>query len=166
MKILLKIIFIILICLSVFSTNTHMWFADDTENLKTGEGTEKIERKNDYLYDLHNDETDFLVDKEGLWEKWIRNATIRIARDLKNLFLVVAWVYFLIIVLKLLLSSKTEEEISNFKKWIIWISIWIIVTQIAYYFVQILFDKEIWLDLAKSFVKTIIQPLISLLDLK
>jgi hypothetical protein len=41
---------------------------------------------------------------------------IRIAKDLKNVFFFIASLYFLIIILKLLFSEKTEEEVSNFKK--------------------------------------------------
>ena len=109
-----------------------------------------------------NTETDYVVEK--WWQEWIYNTIIRISRDLKNLFFLIAWVYFSIIVLILLFSEKTDESAANFKKWIIWISIWILVTQISYYFINILFDKEINNDLSANFIDVIIQPLIGLLE--
>ena len=117
---------------------------------------------NKYLKNLEGID-DFIV--WVWWSKWIQNTTIRIARDLKNLFFIIASLYLLIIVLKLLFSQKSEEEIWNFKKWIIWISVWIIITQISYSFIYILFDKNIDSTLAWNFINTIIEPLIWLLEI-
>jgi hypothetical protein len=40
----------------------------------------------------------------------------RVAKDLKNLFFVIASIYLLILVLKLLFTDKTEEASNNLKK--------------------------------------------------
>lgn len=87
-----------------------------------------------------------------------------VARDLKTVMYIVAWVYFLILTVRLLFTSNTEEWAENFKKWIIWISIWIVVMQIAYYFVNTLYANEVWWALASNFIENIIEPIIKLLE--
>jgi hypothetical protein len=167
MKTLLKIVFILLISFSYFTDITYAAWdinSPDQINLTTWspDWVNSAINTNDHLKLLENNWTDFTV--EVGWQKWIYNTLIRIARDWKNLFFIIAWLYFLILVIRLLFSEKTEEEVWNFKKWIIWISIWIIITQIAYYFVNILFDKNINQELASNFIDIIIKPLINLLE--
>lgn len=119
-------------------------------------------RRNTPLNALQNRYTDFSVWSWG--ETWIYNTLIRIARDLKNLFFVLSGIFFLILVIRLLVWEKTEEEVTNFKKWIIWISIWIIITQIAFYIVNVIFDRNITVRLAENFIDLIMWPLISVLE--
>lgn len=168
MKLTAKIIFILIMAIIPFaSINTYAADVDiDTANLKTWAASSSnwVINGNNALNNLKNADTDFTVDTSVSGQTAIFNSIIRIARDLKNLFFLIAWVYFLVIVIRLLFSEKTEEEAANFKKWIMWISIWIIVTQISYYMVNVLFDKEINVALAKNFVDIVIQPLISLLQ--
>lgn len=111
---------------------------------------------------LYNGYTDFSVAR--WWQDWIYNSIIRIARDLKNFFFVISVIFFLVLVIRLLVSNKTEEEVTNFKKWIIWISIWIIITQLAYYIINVLFDKNVTVRLAEDFIEVIMQPLIRVLE--
>ena len=167
MKTLLKIVFILLITLSYFTDTSYAAWninSPDQINLKTGspDAINSSVEANDPLNKLKNSTTDFTVAE--WWKKWIYNSLIRIARDLKNLFFIIAWLYFLILVIKLLFSDKTEEEASNFKKWIIWTSVWILITQIAFYFVNVLFGKDITIELASNFIDIIIKPLIALLE--
>ena len=168
MKFLTKILFIVLLSLtSLIGVNTYAANVDtNTANLKiwAAASSNWIIEENWALKNLKNATTDYTVDVTKWGQVWIYNSMIRIARDLKNLFFLIAWVYFLIIVLRLLFSEKTEEEVSNFKKWIIWISVWIIITQIAYYMVNVLFDENINVALATNFIDIIIQPLIKLLE--
>lgn len=96
-------------------------------------------------------------------ESGIYNTMIRIARDIKNLFYAIATVLFLIISLRLIFSSNTEEEIGNFKKWIIWITIWLIVMQIAYSFAIVTFDQWVSASLWVSIIQNIAYPLINLI---
>lgn len=49
-------------------------------------------------------------------EQGIFNTLVQFARDLKNLFFLIATVFFLIIVIRLILSENTEEELGKFKK--------------------------------------------------
>ncbi len=160
MKFLLKIISLFLVSVSLFATPA---FSND--NLKTWSESSWVinSTTNTHLDSMQNSTTDFSV--ATWWQKGIYNSIIRIARDLKNLFFLFVGVYFFIIVLRLLFSWKTEEEVWNFKKWVIWISVWVIVTQIAFYFVNILFDKNINDTLAYSFIDKIINPIINLLSM-
>jgi len=98
------------------------------------------------------------------WERWIKNSLVLIAQDLKNLFFGIAILFLLILVIKLLVWNKTDEEVTNFKKWIIWISVWIIITQISYTVISVLFDENIEQGLANDFVEIIIEPFIRLLE--
>lgn len=111
---------------------------------------------------LQNSYTDFSVWRWG--ETWIYNTLIRVARDLKNFFFVLSWIFFLVLVIRLLLSEKTDTEVTNFKKWIVWISVWIIITQVAFYMINVLFDRSINVRLAENFIDIIMQPLISVLE--
>jgi len=168
MKLTAKIIFILIMVIIPFS-NINTYAVDeniDTANLKTWweSSSNWVVNNNKPLKNIKDSTTDFTVDTNISGQKAIFNSIIRISRDLKNLFFLIAWVYFLVIVIKLLFSEKTEESSTNFKKWIIWISVWIIVTQISYYMVNVLFDKNINVALAKNFVDIVIQPLITILQ--
>lgn len=168
MKILTKIFILFFIFLGVLGfteVNANQINNINQINLKTGLSVPEnnIVDKNTPLKALKNSQTDFTIAR--WWQKWILNWIIKIARDLKNLFFFIAWVYFLILVLKLLFSEKTEEEVWNFKKWIVWTSIWIIITQISYYFINILFDKDINAQLSVQFADMIIKPFINILEL-
>lgn len=98
------------------------------------------------------------------WQEWIVNTLIRIARDMKNFFYAVATIFFLIIALRLIFSSNTEEEVGKFKKWIIWITVWLIVMQLAFAFTDIIFDT--WADstVGSKLINGIVLPMISLLQ--
>lgn len=162
MKIVLKILCILILSFSFLNISFSAEIWENVWNLKTW--NEKTQNSavwnNKHLENIKNATTDFSVEK--WWQVWIRNMIIRIARDVKNLFFLIAWIYFLILVLKLLFSSKTEEEVSNFKKWIVWISIWIIALQIGYSFIAVLFDRDITVELSTDLINKIIQPFISL----
>ena len=152
---------IFIVMLVMFSSFTYITYADT--NLTTGGETSSEWISNQYLNDLYDESAnDFNV--EEWWIKWLRNTFIRVARDLKNLFFIIAWVYFLVLVLKLLFSAKTDEEVSNFKKWIVWISIWIVVTQISYFIVDVLFDQWIDSTLAINFIGDILDPFVAFLQ--
>jgi Type IV secretion system pilin len=98
-------------------------------------------------------------------EKWLYYALVRIARDMKNFFFLIATIYFMIIALKVLVSDKTSEEVENFKKWIIWITVGIIVMQIAYALVKTTYDQNVGGWLGINIIENIINPLIRLLEM-
>lgn len=113
--------------------------------------------------DNFNDSEEFI----GTTNKWARglfNTLIQIARDLKTLFYAIATVYFLVIVIILITSGNTEEAVGKFKKWIIWITVWLIVMQIAFAFVDVVYDKNVEARLAYRLFDAIVLPLISLIQ--
>jgi len=118
--------------------------------------------RNDKLQDF-NERDQFIGVTTG-WEKWLYNTLILFARDLKNLFYAIATVYFLIISLKLIFASNTEEELGKFKKGIIWITVGLIVMQIAFAFAKIMFDQWVSARLGASLIEHLIWPLISLIQ--
>lgn len=197
MKIFLKITFL-LVLLELFLFNNNIVFADSNYTFSDSGTTFQAKKicvgtnctsaynlelswswsiwwvdrsnSNDHLNEIHditrND--DFSASGVRNWDQWIYNIIVRIARDLKNFVFVISTIYFLIIVFKLLLSENTEEELWNFKKWIIWISIWIVVMQVAYGFVRTLAIYNgwvIWQPFGQEVYKNIINPLISVIEI-
>lgn len=76
-----------------------------------------------------------------IWDR-VDNFILTIANSIINIFFIIAIIYFFIITFKLLFSDNSEEESSNFKKWFLWISIWLIVMQTAKVFVNSIYSKE------------------------
>lgn len=189
MKVFFKIIFL-LILPTLFLFSNNVTFAVEFCDKDTGICTEQNENKtfiwdqswstyswwifswwiyfrNNHLEEILSD-NDFTVSWLRNWDQWVYNIIIRIARDLKNLVFTISTIYFFIIVFKLLLSENTEEELGNFKKWIIWISIWILVMQVAYSLVRVLTVYNwwvIWQPLWEAVYSYILNPLISMLEM-
>jgi hypothetical protein len=84
--------------------------------------------------------------------------------DVKTLMYIIAGVYFLLITIRLLVSWNSEEASENWKKWVIWISLWIIVMQLAYYYVLILYNKDVNGHLMDDFYTNVVKNIISLLE--
>lgn len=99
------------------------------------------------------------------WASWISNLLLKIAKSMKNLFFVIASIYLIVLAIRLLFSSNTEEELWNIKKWILWSTVWLMVMQISYSFVASIYDKWVSQQTAYDFIKNIIFPLINLLEL-
>jgi len=100
-----------------------------------------------------------------LWEKWIKWLLFRIARDLRIFIYPIIILIWIIMVIKLIFWSNTEEEVKKLKLWIIWMSIWIILMQISINVYSVMFSKNINRDLATDFGDKLIQPFINLLML-
>ncbi len=144
-----------------FDININSW--QPNTNLETWNIKDSNGKTNDHLDNLDWDLGQFTV--LTWWEKWFRQTLFNIAKSLKNIFFVIAWLYFLILVIKLIFTENTDEEAWKFKKWVIWISLWLIITQIAYSFVKVLYDNNISEWLANTFTRDIIYPLIRLLEI-
>lgn len=143
----------------------HTWvYAESIDNLNiwwnTPTGTHL--NKNNVLQEVWNNDK-FLKATYG-WETSIKNSLIRIAFDLKNLFFILATVFFFVIVFKLVLSEKTEDSIEDFKHWIVWITIWLIIMQLAYVFTKILYDENISGWLANNLLEWLIYPIIGVIE--
>ncbi len=161
MKIYIKIIFTLITLVGIFITIPSL--SASSNNLE--KNPKSVWTHTNDILDSFKESSDDLLDIwSQWWEIWIYNFLIRIARDLKNFFYIIATVYFLILVFKLISSGKSEEELWNFKKWIIWISLWIVIMQISYSFVKLLFDKWVNQNLADRLVKNMIEPIIWILE--
>ena len=117
---------------------------------------------NPRLQDIYSNQ---FIDTSNVWEEWIFRTLVRFAMDLKNLFYIIATIFFLVISLRLILATNTEEELWKFKKWIIWITIWLIVMQIAFVFVETLYRPEVTESLGLALFQNVILPFINLLQL-
>jgi len=113
---------------------------------------------------LNEFNTSEFINTTAVWEQGIYNTFVRFARDLKNLFYIIATIFFLIITIRLILAGNTEEELGKFKKWIIWITVGIIIMQLAFVFTTILFDRWLSTSLAVMLLDNLIWPLIELLQ--
>lgn len=117
---------------------------------------------------------------ENLWkeEKFIkiwddsRQFAIDIANNIIDIFFIIAIIYFFILVIKLIVSSDADEEHNNFKKWFIWISIWLMVMQMARVYVNSIY---LWNNIQENssssliisadlIINNIIKPLTSFLE--
>ncbi len=137
----------------VWANNVNIWGGPSDAS-----GTAK---NNDKLQDF-NDEG--FVDIAVGGEKWLYNSFVQFARDFKNIFYAIATVYFLIISIKLIISSNSEEEWANWKKGVIWITIGIIFMQMAYSITLLLFDQGVSGNLAVDLMKSVVMPLVLLLQ--
>ncbi|PID86474.1 hypothetical protein CSB08_00640 [Candidatus Gracilibacteria bacterium] len=161
MKIYIKIIFTLITLVGIFITIPSL--SASSNNLE--KNPKSVGTHTNDILDSFKESSDDLLDigSQG-GEIGIYNFLIRIARDLKNFFYIIATVYFLILVFKLISSGKSEEELGNFKKGIIWISLGIVIMQISYSFVKLLFDKGVNQNLADRLVKNMIEPIIGILE--
>ena len=186
-KTLIKIFLIVALLFSFWTLNTNAWNTDRNyknldawninaeaesvlwpDNLKHSPVTwSKVIENNDLFHQLEKPDpvtNDKFFTANTTWEVWMNNFILNIAKDIKNIFLAITWIYFLIIVLRQLMTENAEEEFEKFKKWIRWITAWIILMQISYSFVETIFNKDINWKLAWSLVHNIIQPMVSLLE--
>jgi len=192
MKIVLKILLTLSLLFSIWSFSSYaaelnVNYVENTQTKNTDEGlnitsnstggpanlldqeldtgnSQKGEKRNTKLETIWNSDQRFIeADAEG-WDKWIFVMLVKVARALKNLFFAIASIYFLIIVLRLLFTENSEEEFGKFKKWIFWITIWIVIMQLAYSLVMTTFNKSIGWGLANDILQWIVIPLIKLLE--
>lgn len=165
MKIFFKIILFILISINFYSidfVNAIDSSIDRNDNVEY-QKEENNNSTNQHLNNLKTD-NDIWVVKNWTWWEWIYNTLVEIAKNMKYVFFMVASIYFVVLVIKLIVWGETDEQVTKFKKWIIWISIWIMITQISYSFVDSLYSKWVSDALAYDFSKSIIEPLIKLLQ--
>ncbi|QFR39718.1 hypothetical protein A9Q91_05915 [Candidatus Gracilibacteria bacterium 28_42_T64] len=161
MKVLIKIVLLVMIALNaLILTNT---FAAVDDNLNTGNQQPTNTIINTHLEKVKGADSSIGVGAIG-GEKGIYNSMIRIARDLKNVFFFIAGLYLVFLVLRLLFAENTEEEAGNFKKGIIWTSLGLVIMQLSYSVIKVLFDKDISERLAVDFIDAIINPLIQLVE--
>ena len=76
-------------------------------------------------------------------EKGAKYLLITIARDVKNVVTLLAAVYLFIMVIRLIFSGGSEEDVKKWREGIIAATLGIIVMQISYVLVSNLFDKNV-----------------------
>jgi len=129
----------------------------DAGNIK--EGTER----NDPLKKLQDGWDGFIV-SDQIGERWIFELLVTAAKDLKNIFFLLATIFFLYLVVRLLFSENTEDDTSKFKSGILWTTVGIVIMQLAYSFVFTIYDGGLGSQLGTSLVEIVIEPLIQLLE--
>ncbi len=120
--------------------------------------------RNTDLDSFWNSESEFFKLWSHKWEQWLFYTLVEIAQSLKNLFFWLATIFYIVIAIKLLVADNTEEEVGKFKKGIVWITIWLMIMQIAYAFTLTLYARNIWESLAFDLIDNIINPFIWLLE--
>lgn len=98
-------------------------------------------------------------------EKGAKYLMITIARDAKNVVTLLAAVYLFIMVIRLIFSGGSEEDVKKWREGIIAATLGIIVMQISYVLVSNLFDKSVTWVTAFDFLDKIIYPFIKMLEL-
>jgi len=98
-----------------------------------------------------------------VWENGIYNFLITIAKDMKNIVFAIVIIYFFIMVFRLLYTQKTEEEFNNFKKAMIWTSVWLIVMQSAYSVAVTLSQPKVDWTLWEDLLTNVLNPIIELI---
>lgn len=157
-KILLYVI-LLLSFSNLFIVNNAFSSEDYDKTVEASNTTNS--KKNDRLEKIKT--SAFIEPSEtNLWANWIKDFIIKIAKDIKNIFYAVATIYFLIITIRLLFASNSEESFESYKKWLIWITIWIVVMQMSYAFVLSVYDQ--WSGFAWSLINTVFIPIIKLLE--
>ena len=120
------------------------------------------DKDNDKLTSFKKSDKHFNAGTTG--SKGIKRTLYNVAKDLKNIFFIIASIYLLIIVLRQLFSDNSEEAFWKFKKGVVWTTMWIIVMQVAYSFVDVGYWKNINWWLAFDLVKKVLNPLLLLIE--
>ncbi|MDD3793340.1 MAG: hypothetical protein PHI37_00840 [Candidatus Gracilibacteria bacterium] len=136
-------------------------YIPSANNVQIGNNSGGNNINNPYLNQLGNN-GDIKAGTDG--ERSVYYLLFSIAKDLKTVFYIIAGLYFLILVIRLITSENTEEASTNFKKGLIWITLGIIVMQLAFYFINILYAKDIGGALANNLIKNLINPIIKILE--
>lgn len=131
-------------------------------NLDTWE-VHKWEQRNDPLKNLWSGESRFWNTTYN-GEQGIIDVLVSAARDLKNIFFAIASIFFLYLVMRLLFSENGDEDTKKFKDGIMWITIGMVVMQISYTFLRVIYDTWLWSGLADGVIQNIILPLTTLLQ--
>lgn len=102
--------------------------------------------------------------KEQVWEKWTWNLMMNIAKDLKNVLIAVAVIYWFMLAFRLFFGQWGEDDIKKWRLGLLWTSIGIAVMQISYTVVDTLFQKDIDGDTANNFYKAVLIPIVNIME--
>jgi hypothetical protein len=162
-KIIINFLLWITIIFSIFNWIVYANNSNYDNRVNSDNRTRENHITNDFLDDIKSENHIWKWTQWGV--EWISDLMMNIAQSLKNIFIIIASIYFLIITLKLLFAEwSNDEEFNKFKNWTKWITAWIIVMQIAFSYVSMIYNKKIWADLSAWLIQNVIEPLIKLLE--
>jgi len=165
MKTLIKTLIILLLLFPLITnaaTTYTLWAPNSFDNLNIWNTKNAWSQTNAHLNAVKD--TNKFIGSLKQWEVWIKYLLVKVAKDLKTIFYILAWIYLLVMIFRLLFTDNTEEEVDKFKKWVTWVTMWIVLMQIVYTFIYYLYDKNVTENLAYDLIDKLINPLISLLE--
>lgn len=98
-------------------------------------------------------------------EKWAQSLMIRIARDMKNIIILVAIFYLVFSVFRILFNGGGDEDIKKWKLTILWTTFGIILMQSAFALTEIINNENVTGSLALNIGEKIIMPFIRLIQM-
>jgi hypothetical protein len=169
MKKIIKIFLILALLFSLWNWITHAIEPADKvsydQKVNSDNKPDKYSLKNvnNHLEKVKSDSHIWNSTKD--WISWISDLMMNIAQSLKNIFIAIASIYFLIITLRLLFTEwSSDEEFNKFKKWAQWITVWIIVMQISFTYVSSIYNKKIGANISEWLINNVVEPLIKLIE--
>lgn len=166
MNLIKKIIIIWAIFFSLFLlpllNEANAWSYDN--NNITINQIDNWTNRNTQLDNFWKNDDEFFSLWSRKWWQWIFYTLVDIAYSLKNLFFWFATIFYIIVAIQLLVAENTEEQVAKFKKALVWMTIWLMIMQMAYAFTFTLYAKSIWESLAFDLIDNIINPLIWLME--
>lgn len=148
-----------------FTTETNSINFTNSEDLNIKVGSYKTAggqlNKNEAL---NNFWSDYFYNISGGGERSLYYTLVKVAHDFKNIMFALATIFFFVITLRLLLAGNTEEELGHYKNGVIWITIGLVVMQIAYSFVVSIYDQWVGAGVAYRLLEYVINPMIRLLE--
>lgn len=155
-----KFILIIILTFSLFSWN-YVFSAWENIDWRVKIKSVENDTDNDHLEQINNPN---FVEPTSQWAAGVKDFIIAVAKDVKNLFYILSTIFFLIISVRFFFSGNSEEWFTKFKKWVLWITLWLVLMQVAYSFAVTVFDKSTW-SFISSIVQNIFIPIVNILSL-
>jgi len=170
-KYIKKTLLILILFISIFSVfNTSwinakspVWISDSVLDSKN-DAKKWDDNRQAHLDNTYNEDKQFFFQWNKVWEEWVLNFLIRFAKDIKNLFLLIAFVYLIIWVLLILWTDMSDDDMKKWRNQILWTGIWIIIMQISYTTIKFnVFNKNVDWITAVDFWNNVIIPFIDLI---
>ncbi len=156
----LFIVFGAFVSLNISFAEPNIWNIIDTGDAKLG-----VERSDGYIESFKSGLWGFFFEGNVTGEEGAKYLMITIARDLKNVVTLLAIVFLFIMVIKIMFSDGSEEDVKKWRWGIISASLGIVLMQVAYAVVSFLFERKVDGKTAYDFLEKIIYPFVHMLEL-